>query len=248
MNQFKLNCDKSKYIVIGNIDRGMETVLEARSIMKCKELTYLGFVLDNELKMSGQIDKISKSIGRTINALRYLKDNLSNTALLKFFHAHIQSNINYCSFALLRCRQIDIERIQRLQSKALRIIFGLPDSYPSFELFTRVAKNILPVTGMIYMSALIMIKKCLQNIDNSLPKVSKLKSIRSRDLAICPAKKKILCDDITHIGTKLYNLLPQDIKDERNFFRFKKMLKNFLISRNESLIKSGQFTAKNFYI
>jgi len=249
MNLLKVNLNKSKYMIIGsNAQEELNDLLNENMIVKCNELTYLGCIIDAELKFVSQVEKISKSIGSAVNALRYLKTVLSQDALMNFFHAHIQSHINYGAFALLHCRQIDIERLQRLQNKALKIIFSLPDMYSTIELFKKEAKNVLPVAGLIYNSSIIMTRKCLTSKDGSLPNVNRLRSLRKSDLMPAMARKKILKDDLTHSGCKLYNQLPDKVKAEVNFFLFKKDVKQFLLSRNESLAKSGQFSSKNLFI
>ena len=53
-------------------------------------------------------------------------------------------------------------------------------------------------------------------------------------------------DAVTHNGCKLFNNLPNEIKNEVHFAVFRNKLR-FLLSRNESLIKTGQFTAKNYF-
>jgi hypothetical protein len=249
MNLLKVNLTKSKYMMMGrNKHVEMNDLLKENAIIKCNELTYLGCLIDAELKFVDQVDKIAKSIGSAVNALRYLKTVMSQDALIKFFHAHIQSHINFAGFTLLHCRSIDIERLQRLQNKALKIIFNLPEMHSTAELFKKEAKNILPVAGLIYNSAIIMVRKCSTSNDGSLPKISRLRSLRTKDLKLAVAKKKVLKDDLTHTGGKLYNQLPNDIKSENNFFLFKKDVKQFLLSRNESLVKSGQFSSKSFFI
>lgn len=246
MNHLQINCTKSKFLIIGSDTPHLVNVLEHYSIEKTEELKYLGFLIDSDLKLIGQIDKICKSVAQGINALRFLRNNLSVESLLLFFHGHIQSQISYCSFALLRCRAIDIERLQRLQSKALRIIFNLPDLHPSSELFEKEAKEIMCVCGLIYYSALVMVKKSLFCTDSSLPVIRKLRSSRQYNLALSMANKKVKVNDITHIGCRLFNELPNDIKRESNLFLYKAQLKKFILSRNKSLIKHGQFTSKTF--
>lgn len=248
MNGLEVNCSKSKFMTFGSKSECLEEMLIRSLMEQCNEMTYLGFIIDSELKLISQIDKICGSMASGINAIRFLRHSLTQQALLKFFHAHIQSHIHYCAFSLLRCRSIDIDRIQRLQSKALRLIFGLPDTYPSQQLFTNEAKKILPVTGIIYFSALTMIKKSLLSKDGSLPSVNRLRSPRSNDLQIGKARKRIMSGDITHTGCKLFNQIPSHINLEPSLSIFKQYLKMFILSRNESLIKKTQFAAKNFFI
>jgi hypothetical protein len=247
-NALSVNISKSQYMILGKVDDKIKEYLNSQSLIETSEMKYLGFLIDEDLKMSGQVDQICKSIASGIGALHQLRDHVPLQSMITFFHSHIQSHINYCSFALLRVRSIDIDRIQRLQSRALRIIYNLPYLYPSHDLFTKEAKHILPVVGLIYYTAICMVKKSYICKDGSLPNVEKLKSTRSCDLMTWRAKKKVMIDDITHTGCKLFNQLPASIKSERNFYAFKNLLKKYLLERNSSLIKSGQFAAKNLLI
>lgn len=183
-NGLNVNAQKSQFMIFGKIDDDIRDFLVCQNFIETMELKYLGFLIDCELKLPGQIQHICKSISSGISALNNLRDHVPQETLIRFFHSDIQSHINYCSFALLRARSIDIDRIQRLQSKALRIIFNLPYSYPSCDLFTKEAKHILPVTGLIYFTAICMTKKCLRSKDNSLPKVEQLKSKRKHDVLL----------------------------------------------------------------
>lgn len=248
MNQLKINLTKSKCMIVGKCDEVIEKSLQKHCIEKCTDLKYLGVIFDSEMKLIKHVDEIAKSVTAGINALRFLKTHLSLDSLLKFFYAHIQSHISYCSFILLRCRASDIERLQRLQNKCLKIIHGLPELYSTNELFNKEAKQILPVCGLIYYSALIMIKKSILTDDGSLPLIKRLGSTRKYNLILEKAKKKIMIKDITHTGIKLFNQLPEDIKRENNLNVFKRKAKDLLLSRNASLIKDTQFMAHNLFL
>ena len=76
----------------------------------------------------------------------------------------------------------------------------------------------------------------------------KARSVRTKDLNLSSARKKVMLDDITYMGCKLYNELPIEIKSERNMFSYKVMLKKFILSRNGSLVKHGQFSNKSFFL
>lgn len=229
-------------------DEKVMELLEREAIEHCQSLLYLGVEIDSDIKMIHHVDRLSKKIAQAINALRFLKWHLPTNSLLQFFHAHIQSHIHFCAFILLHARAIDIERIQRLQNKSLKIIYDLPDLFPTLDLFKQTATNILPVNGIIYSSAIIMAKKSLLSKDNFLPPVQKMRSQRTLDLKLAPAKKKTLKDDITHTGVKLYNQLPIALKQESNLDTFKSELKQFILSRSDSVLKHGQFTSRNFNI
>lgn len=106
----------------------------------------------------------------------------------------------------------------------------------------------MTVTGLVYYSAIVMVKKSLDSNGTYLPFIKRLKSTRVRNVSLPIARKKVLRNDVSHDGSKLFNQLPAEIKSELNLIVFKKKLKDFILSRNESLIKPSQFTNKNFFL
>jgi hypothetical protein len=248
MNDLNLNCDKSKYIVCGGgSDQEVELTLHEYSITRCETLTYLGFVLDTRLRLDSNVDKIAKVIACGLNALMHMKSNLTRDALLQFYHAHIGSHIQYCAFALLRATVSDIERLQRLQNKAFKIIYSLPKLFPTIELFTKNASDSLTVIGHIYYSAVCLAKKASLSSDGSLPQVTKFRAAaRNSNLLLARASKDVLKMDITHTGLKLFNQLPEEIKSADDLSVFKAKAKIFILQHTESLLKSGQLTSHRF--
>ena len=83
--------------------------------------------------------------------------------------------------------------------------------------------------------------------NGSLPKIQiqNSRSKRHLNLVSAMAKKKILIDDVTHSGVLLFNQLPQNVKSDLKSPIFKQHVKKYLLERNESLIKPGQFTSRN---
>ena len=120
--------------------------------------------------------------------------------------------------------------------------------YATSELFKVHAKEVLPVIGLIYYSMIIMVKKSLDTKDGSLPALEKLGTSRKFNLKLARARKKSHERDITHIGCKLFNQLPEDIKTVTNINVFKSKVKLFLLSRIDSLLKTGQFTINNLFL
>jgi hypothetical protein len=194
------------------VDDELNLFLNESEIQSCTELVHLGFILDKELKLAPHVNKLVRIIAQGINSLFHLKESVSAAALKQFYFAHIQSHINYCAFALLRCRASDIHRLQRMQSRALKIVFNLASDSSERELFSKYATGIFPINGTVYFSAISFVIKCIKQTDESLPAIRVLKSRRSISLELAHAKKKILKDDISHTGVKLFNKLPIEIR------------------------------------
>jgi hypothetical protein len=236
-NDLCLNYKKSKFLVIGDlVDDELVMFLNESEIESCTELCHLGFIIDKELKLTSQINKLVRILAHGINSLMILKESVTRRALKQFYFAHIQSHIDYCAFALLRARAIDILRLQRLQIRALKIIFDPPDDISPESLFKNFAKTILPIRGSIFKSAFTFVYKCLHTKDGSLPTIQRLSSGRGPNLQLAVAKKKVLKDDPTHSGVKLFNNLPLAIRETVDTPRFLGEVKLHLIHHSEKLL------------
>ncbi|KAG5666625.1 hypothetical protein PVAND_014641 [Polypedilum vanderplanki] len=244
-NDLILNCEKSKYLIIGNnLDDELEVYLRKQNIAKCDSLMYLGFKLCTDQHIKCHVDKVAKSLASSINALRIMKKELPTSALKSFYFAHIYSHLNYCSFALLKAKSTDVDRLQKLQNKTLKIIQGLPRLFPTKELFCNIFPDSLSIIGIIYLSAIVMVKKAVETKDDSLPRITRFReSARNRNLYITPGRKRELRSDITHVGCKLFNQLPENIKSIHELSRFKKEVKSYLLQHTESLLRTRQFTS-----
>jgi retron-type reverse transcriptase len=250
MNDLSLNCMKSRYLIIGGVsDMEIEAVLDGREIQKCDNLKYLGIDIDASFRLESHVDKLARNLVIGINALKHLKRELNLNALMNFYNAHFNSHISYYSFVLLRAKSTDIDRLQILQNKAIKIIYGLPFRFPTTDLYTRVTENVLTVIGIIYLSTIVMVWKCIKSDDLSLPPVTRLRNIaRNKNLVLPKVSKKDLRRDITHSGCKLYNQLPNDIKDTSCFKEFKVKVRKFILLRTESLLREEQFAELNFHL
>lgn len=240
INLLKINWSKSQAMIIGALnDEELNLLLSESNIEIHEKIDYLGFIIDNELKLIPYVNKLAKLLGLGLNSMIHLRDNVGIRAMRQFYFANIQSHINYCAFALLRCRASDIDRLYKLQKRILRIMYNIPDDASSEDIFTIYAKNILPIKGLIFLSAIGLVDKCLNSDDDSLPKIEKCRSTRTHTLQLSIAKKKILKDDITHHGVKLFNMLPNSIKRLQGTWRFMKEVKCFLINSRAQLLDYG---------
>lgn len=148
---------------------------------------------------------------------------------------------------LLHCTCRDIERLKSVQSRALKLIFKLPTLFSSIELFQSYACNTLPVIGIVYFSTITMVKKILLERPPYMPLIESDRSSRSGMLRISAHYSKLFANDLYVTGIRSYNSLPSVLKDITNIDLFKSLLKRFLLTRLSSLLKDGQFAARDLY-
>ena len=192
---------------------------------------------------SNLIEKLTQSS----RALSIIKHHLPQELLLQFFNAHIMSHLYYCSFLFAKFTQDEILRLQRIQNRCIRQIFGLDSRHSTLDLFQTYAKNTLPVIGIIYASLITNIHKSLMldkdelikfEINNSNRRSSgKLVSSRFR-------KKQYLGTDITYLGVILYNQLGNELKRIKNINKFKLETKQYVIGKIDLLLAPDQLKTR----
>ena len=137
-----------------------------------------------------------------------------------------------------------IARLQRIQNRCIKLIFGLDACHSTLDLFKTYVTNTLPVIGIIYASLITNIHKSLVLNKDELIKFNVSNSNRrsSGDLIASRFRKKQqLGTDITYLGVILYNQLSKELKEIKNLIKFKLEVKKYLIGKIDLLFAADQF-------
>ena len=84
----------------------------------------LGVHIDNNLTWSVHIDSIAKKISSNLWLLSQLKEYLSTEHRVQFHKTYIQPHIDYCSSIWGGTSQHNLNKIYRLQKRAVKIILN----------------------------------------------------------------------------------------------------------------------------
>ena len=126
-NKLQVNPKKSFAIIIplkinaASIDLNLR--YESKTITCCKSSKYLGVTIDNKFKFKAHIRNIEGTIARSGDKLTKLRHLFSSSALLLYYaliHPHLSFGLpiwgsTYPTY---------IQKLQRMQNKAIRIIFN----------------------------------------------------------------------------------------------------------------------------
>lgn len=200
-----------------------------------KTALFLGITLDSHLDWRRHIETVSAKLNKSFYVINSLKNSLSTHALLNVYYALVFSPIAYN--IIVWGQSSDISRIFILQKRILRLLFNLEYNQSCREIFKE--NKILTVTSIYLMKLLTYIfvnkNKFTHNGDfHNYP-------TRGRNL-ICLSKHshQFYKKSPINFGCRVYNLLPDEIKDCRSLFSFKNRLKKLLI--NNSFYSLDEFT------
>jgi len=172
-----------------------------------------------------------------------LKKYLDNDSLETIIHAFIASKLDYCNSLLCGVASSQLNRLQRIQNVAARILTGHPKS----EHITPVLFSLhwLPVEKRIKFKILTMMHKSINGVapeylQDLVVKHNPGRNLRSgnRNLLIVPFTKSTLVEKCAFsvAGPKLWNDLPASLRSTSNFSDFKKHLKTYLFSEHFKLL------------
>lgn len=235
-NKLKLNIEKTKYMIIGNVKEQVKSDIKINNeiIEKVKQYKYLGVIIDNKLNFKDNVTYICKKVAKKVGVMARTRRNLNFLSAVNIYKTIVSPHFDYCASILFASSEGDIDRLQKLQNRAMRVILKV-SRYTSVKLMLETLA-FMSVRQRIYYNSLIIVYKVKYHLMPSyLSSIVSFVSqqhdhnVRSKDDFRIPFFKKsasqrqIFCN-----GLNLFNRLPHEIKNETNLKIFKNKLSNYV--------------------
>ena len=110
---------------LSNKAHNKPVILNNKPLSRTSTFECLGVLLDEKLKWDKHIDKILKKVGSGIAMLRRAKKFIPTSSLQMIYNALIQPYFDYCSPLWDICGKHLLDKLQKFQNRAARIIAGL---------------------------------------------------------------------------------------------------------------------------
>ena len=130
-NKLQYHPTKTKFMIIGstynlnNKVHNKPVILNNKPLSRTSTFECLGVLLDEKLKWDKHIDKILKKVGSGIAMLRRAKKFIPTSSPQMIYNALIQPYFDYCSPLWDICGKHMLDKLQKFQNRAARIIAGL---------------------------------------------------------------------------------------------------------------------------
>ena len=245
-NSLMINDTKTEVMIIGTkfdlnaLQVDGITVGDAK-IAPVKELRNLGVIWDNQLLMKRHIAKVCTTAHYQLYRLRMVRSHFSDESMHTLVHAFITSHLDYCNSLLYGVAQVDIEKLQRVQNCAARLITRTP----RFDHITPVLIKLhwLKVNARIIYKIALITYKALHDIAPAYISDLIIKYIPPRDLR--SSGDNLLVTPITHskAGDRsfhhsahvIWNTLPHTLRNATSLNIFKTGLKTHLFKLEYNL-------------
>ena len=199
----------------------------------------LGVILDDELSFEAQITSVVKACFSTIRKLSKIKSFLSYEHLRTLISACIFSKLDYCNSLYYGINQRLIKKLQVVQNSAVQLIKNKGNQqHLSTESYLSKF-HWLPVKERIIFKLMLLVHKCLHgNAPVSLSNLLNYScSARTKKLNHQRNKGIFGSRAFSRSSPKLWNLLPVNIRTEKNTDKFKVLLKTYLFKESKNFLQ-----------
>ena len=239
-NKLKLNADKTEVLLVGSraklsyIDPPVIT-LDDIPISISTKAKNLGVMLDCNLSMDCQVDLTVKIVNFELRRISNVKQYLTMDSIKTVVSALILARLDYCNALLAGLPDVLINKLQRVQNRAARLILDKSKFESSTEMLR--ALHWLPIRARIdYKISLF----CYNALNGTAPSYIKdlikyhcpQRTLRSKDLNLLekPRTKLKRFGDraFCNFGPMVWNSLPPCVRSSGSVAMFKRNLKTHL--------------------
>jgi hypothetical protein len=133
-NKLKLNDSKTEIMIVSSprmsasVQIPDSVVIGDSSVQFSNSVKNLGVTLDSHLSMQSQVLNLVRSVNFELRRIGSIRKYLSDTAAQTLVSAFILSRIDYCNSLLYGCPQYLLNRVQKLQNNAARLVLKIRKS------------------------------------------------------------------------------------------------------------------------
>jgi len=238
-NKLKINDDKTEFLIISSprakINLDCQLNIGNVSVNQSSSCRNLGVFMDSHLGMDKHIANTCRNMIFYLRKIGAIRPLLTESATCQLVHALITSRLDYCNSLMYGLPDCLLNRIQRVQNIAARIVTRCPKS----SHITPVLQELhwLPVRYRILFKILLLTYRCIHGtapeyLVDLITFYSPQRALRSSShhLLVVPKTRTKSFGErtFTYAAAREWNLLPVHIKVLPTIEHFKSAVKTYL--------------------
>jgi hypothetical protein len=247
-NKLTISSTKTCYMLIGSPQRIRESTqnntvkitLGSAELQRCDSYKYLGLQVDNSLTWNNTVDNLCKTLRSSLAGLQRLNIMFPSQNMKQLYYSFFQCHIDYCLTVWGQTTLENINKIQRFQNRAARIISNNYDydNYAGLEIVKSL--DLFTIAERKDFLTLVQVYKCLNNLaphylSDLFTFVSDIhdrvtRQSQENDLYVPKCNTTFLQKSLLAYGSKLWNQLPPVIRMSPTVSQFKTNCKQWLFS------------------
>ena len=243
----KLNSEKTEVMLVASkndiklLDK-VSVNVENINITSISEIRSLGVILDSTMSMEKHVNSVTKSAYHMLYKISRIRRYLSEDVTKTLVNSLVTSRLDYCNSLLYGLPSILLNKLQKVQNTAARIIKRIPRQ----NHITPILKELhwLPVKYRIEYKSLLITYKALNGqapsyISGMIEECKPSRSLRSQSSLQLKhpsglAKRSYGQRSYHRAAPLLWNALPKDTRNAKSLSLFKCLLKTYYFKKHYS--------------
>ena len=237
-----LNENKTQIIHVTSRFRKTEhpvVSLDGNALSPLESVRNLGVIFDKNLLMIDQVSKICRAASFSLYKIGQIRKYLDQKMTERLVHSLVMCHIDNCNSLLYNLPATQLNRIQRIQNSAARLVMKARSN----ESISKLLKKLhwLPVHARIDFKILLLTFLCVREVapvylTELITAYTPTRTLRSsqKSLLVPPQinTKFYGSRSFQAAAAELWNKLPDDIKNSDTVDNFKAHLKTFLFKKS----------------
>ena len=246
-NNMIVNPEKFQAIIIKKNKGTMDTYplkISNREINSENSVKLLGIEIDNKLNFDNHVSSLCKKAASQLNALSRFQKYLGINEKKIIINSFVYSHFNYCPLVWHFCSSKSVRKIEKIQERCLRIL--LNDYVSNYnELLTKSSKSTMEVNRLRTLALEIFrtINDLNPNYMKEIFKRSENSTHHRNNIAVNPHNTAKYGDkSLMTLGPQIWNSLPENLKSETDFNKFKASIQNWYGPKCKCSLCSFKYT------
>lgn len=246
-NKLTINYKKTKFVPFSVYKNTLPeyktlTINSSSNIVNIEavnHIKYLGVTIDQHLRWDVHVSNLARTLRSILYKFKLLKSFLEIPHLKIIYYALIESRLSYGILGWGGVANTHLKQLETLQKRFLKIMLSKERTYPSNLLYSEA--NILDLRQLYILSVSIKQFKTKDNlcyVDHPHKTRHKVKVSVKTPIAT----KSITQKSYAFLAPRLYNYLPDEIKNIKNLNLFKKKIKLFILNSEQDIMHNLIYT------
>ena len=244
-NYLKMNGEKTQFLIMTSPTLKTNAQLPAltvgdSTIEPCTSTRNLGAVFSDTASMAAHVQQVCKASFFHLRNISSIRSSLTQSSCERLVHAFVSTRIDSCNSLLINIPAYQLNKLQRIQNAAARVVMKKPKEHSARELLKTL--HWLPVKYRIDFKVACLVFKCITGVAPSYLSCFIKPYVNACISELRSAGQRLVCQPsvasrqfgercFSFYGPKLWNSLPLDIRQCDSYPRFKRLLKTHFYSQ-----------------
>ena len=200
--------------------------IESAKIEAKNTVKLLGIIRDNKLNFEEHVSALCKKASMRLNAISRLQRFKGKEQKETLINSCISSNFNYCPLVWHFCSGKSSQKIAKIQLCCLRIIYNVYSSdYQTLLKLSQKPSMEIKRLRNLALEMFKMINDLNPKFMKSIFSVKLNARVRPNDILVQACKSATFGGkSLATLGPEIWNALPQNIKAEKSYVKFKEYI------------------------